>query len=711
MTTKLELFKAQIENALAIGDFNAIYNLFCSNNFSLTELKIFYRRNKQVLKIAEFWTSQLPHFYLEGILGSDLKVIFLQSYLAASENCSHELNQHFIIHDKGQYVKHLKLWKAFEYTSFFDSFKQISKNDSELERVVKELEIILKAQREISLEEKNDQNYFLQFSLGEVMLGLSLYYYAFKQDRQTAGNKSWQTQIEVALVEEINKILALFRNKKNMIFGFASNDELQKSFQQNEPPHHMLDKKGLNMPLEPKFKLLYQLFERLISRNSRKGRITLYLCGYADFSSVILNPAPIRTNNNYRIFKFNNAKSAPEEYYFLGIRMSTLSNVKSSAKTDITASVKALDFYGIPTTIENNRTRVEMHKVLQLLKFLSVHKGPVERTFISPEEYVIMNQGDEKFIQHFGSNEAITLFDLEKLSAGIEKYFNWTADEVKATLSYLSFDILGNEFPANWLSRPFLKCKNQILWLGSFLKDRRWDNILLNKIKTEKEHEKLIKLISRNFELKIQALFESRSFKTISGVEFHSANGQKGDFDVLAYKDNYLFVCEAKVGKRSDDFFHAANAETVKLEGHAAEQLEKAIDNIREDWANLKRKLGVGQDIDLAGVTIVPLIITDYFEGDLQLYKCGIRKTSLLELEIIIKNAKKDLLEMYLFFKGIRDSNNPNLKQQHSFNNKWDLWGGKTKLDAEIIIQNIEQNAIWKDMNAVWKFEDEEDTL
>lgn len=322
-----------------------------------------------------------------------------------------------------------------------------------------------------------------------------------------------------------------------------------------------------------------------------------------------------------------------------------------------------------------------------------------------------MNQGDERFMLHFGSNESITLFDLDKLSVGIQAYFNWTADETKATLSYLTFDIQGKEFPANWLSRPFLKYNNQLLWLGSFLKDRRWDNILLNRIKTEKEHGKQINVISRNFESKIQTLFESKSFKTISGVNFYSSNGQKGDFDVLAFKDNHLFVCEAKIGKRSDDYFQAAYAETMRLEGHAAEQLEKAIANINEDWDNLKKKLGIEENIDLTNVKIIPLIITDYFEGDLQLYKSAVRKTSLLELEVIFKNAKKDLLETYLISRLVLNSNNPNLKQHAPFTNEWDLWSGKANLDVETIIRNIDQNAIWKDMEIIWKFEDEKATL
>lgn len=382
MTTKLELFKTQIENALTIGDFDAIYGLFCTKGFSLTELMVFYRKNKQVLNNPAFWTSKLPHFHLKGMLENGLKASFLHAYLTAAQNCNHELNQHLFLLDKEAYIKHFKLWKAFEHPSFFDSFKQLSVNDPSLEKVLKELEIILKAQKKIALEEKNDQNYLNQYSFGEIMLGLSLYYYAFKQHRQTAGNKSWQTQVEVALAEEMNTILNCFKGKENIVLGFANNEELQRQFQQNEAPHHILGKKGLVMPIEPKFKLLYDIFNRMIHRKGQKGLIGLYLCGYADFGSVVLNPAPITTNGNYNIFKFNNAKSSAEERYFSNLKLASFSNTKLSAKTDITGSLRALDFYGIPKTIENGKIMVELNKVLQLLKLFCCLQRASRKDFL-----------------------------------------------------------------------------------------------------------------------------------------------------------------------------------------------------------------------------------------------------------------------------------------------------------------------------------------
>ena len=117
-----------------------------------------------------------------------------------------------------------------------------------------------------------------------------------------------------------------------------------------------------------------------------------------------------------------------------------------------------------------------------------------------------MNEGDKQFVELFGSNESITLFDFEKLSLGIYTYFKWTEQETQSILSFLTFEITSSQLPYSWVSRPFIKYKNQIRWLGSFLKDRRWDNIFLNKFKRDNEFKWLVNTLSKNFKKKIEEI-------------------------------------------------------------------------------------------------------------------------------------------------------------------------------------------------------------
>lgn len=700
-----QTYKSQIVKALANKDFDSLLALFANSGSSFIDLLVFYKRNDKILSSSEFWVSKLPQLHLKSILDSDLKVTFLQSYFISGKNCNDLLNRKLLFFAKEDTIKHFNLCKAFENQSFLDSFKLISNTDSEIEKFINEIDIVLKVQNKILVEEKQDEFYLRNFNIGEIMLAFTLYYHSFKQQPQVAGNKSLQTQIEVTLIDELNKILLLFKDKSNLVFDFKSNEELQKQYQRNEEPHHILGKKGIDAPLESKFEFLYNLINRLISRNIQKRQLQLYLFGYSDFISINAKSASLKTNTKFKNFRIDNTKTNLEEAYFSKINPDNYKH-QNQYNLDVATSIASLNFYDIPLSLEYNGVSLNIIKALQILKHFSKYKSPISRGFFPDGTYVILNQADNPFRELFGENESITLFDYDKLVNGIIKYFNWSVEESKSTLSFLTLDINSKNFPHSWVASPFIRYKNQVMWVGSFLKDRRWDNILLNKLRKDPEYNKLVNRITKNFELKVEELFKANSFKTKTGERFKSKNGQNGDFDVLAYRDNCLFVCEAKTGARSDEFSHAAVAETVKLEGCAAEQLEKAISNIKEDWANIRGKLNIEGDIPLDSIKIIPLIVTDFFEGDIQLYKNSINKVSLLELDVIFKNKKKELLEIYIIMNQFSNGLNPNLYKA-KINFDWDLWKGKSELTIDTLIECIEKKSIWKEIETIWKFEDE----
>jgi hypothetical protein len=687
MADHLKIDKAQIDAAFERRDFESLNSLFTGIPYSTAELLIFYKRKngskslpkQRLFALKEFWASQLPHFHLKSILESDIKVDFLRCYFSENEFCNQELDKHLVMLAKDEYVKHFKLWKAFDQPNFLLSFKHLGHSDPEIGRTASEVEIVIKAQERIKLEEAEDDQVFVSHNLGEVLLALTHYCQQFKRGEQVDGNRSWQTKVEMALVDYLNHIFPIYKGQPNLTFGFSSNENLQKQLQINELP---------SFESAPRFQDIFELIKRLIDRRIRETQIELYLCGHSDFLSVWLNPTILKTNDKYSTFNINNIKVIPEELYFI-------QNLVIPSTTDITPFVESLRFYGFPEKVNSEDGQIEIKKVLQLLKQFAILKGPPQLGDLLTDRKL--------FAEFFGSNEHISIFEFNGLLEDIAKYFSWTVDEAKTTLSFLTFDLTAPSFPYNWLFKPFLKINNQVLWLGAFLKDRRWDNILMNKLKP------LAKERPRNFEFRVEQLFKGKLFNTVSGMRFDSSNGQKGDFDVLAYKDNYLFVCEVKTGLRSDGFSHAARSETVKLEGYAVGQLEKAIFNIQEDWVNIRAKLGIDGDVSFDSVKIVPLIVTDFFEGDLHLYKNGVRKISLLELDVIFKNRKKELLEFYVTrYPSIAESQNPDIHLGRSVISNWDLWEGKESLTVETILRNIEQNSIWKELESVWKFEDEE---
>lgn len=705
MTDKNKLYATEISNFLSNKDYDSIYFLFTKTNFSPSQLIIFYKSRREILTEKDYWITKLPHFHLNEVIESDFKVEFLKHYFSREKNCNDEFNKHLTIIAKEDFIKFIKLWGIFNKPKFFNSLKAIAKTDSEIERFVKELEIVIKAQEKNKKEEEIDKKLILEHSFDEIALAFSLFYYDFKQHPHRLSDKKRQTEVEMALVHGLDNIISIFKEQNNVAFQFGSNIELQEVFERNEAPHHTFGKKSLTQPVESKYKKLYALIDRMINRNSRNVRMQLFLAGYFDFESTVQNPAPLKSNHSYRLFQINDNKSSPEESYFIDRKMGDSSNPKLENRTDINSSINCLNFYGIPEFVTHQGNEIEVKKALKLLQFFSVYKGPKERVIFPDKTFLIMNQGDEKFIELFGSNESITLFEHGNLVKGISTYFAWNEEETLSILSLLTFDPSSINFCHSWISRPFLKYQNQVLWLGSFLKDRRWENIFLNKFKRDTEFKPIVNLIATNFEKKIEELFKSSGFKTISSLRFESANEQKGDFDVLAFKDNYLIVCEAKTGLRTDEFVHASKTEAMRLEGKAADQLIKAIHNIKEDWSNLKTKLKLSASLKIEDIEIIPLIITDNFEGDLRLYKKTILKTSLLELEVNLKNKKRELLELYLMEQPYMNSLNKDFKDNNMNSINWDLSNGENECSVKNLIKNIEENAIWKELETVWKFE------
>ncbi|WP_343747291.1 hypothetical protein [Fluviicola sp.] len=630
---------AEIDRLLKRKDFATLYNSFVEKDLSSNELLVFYLKNQKVLfSSAVFWNAELPHFHLREILDSSVKVHFIKSYLSEGENCNHALNQYLSSIAKEDFIRFIKLLGAFKHANFLTSLKELSENDSELQNVVKEFEIILMLQKRLEKEIKEDEHFVLQYSFGEIALAFSLYHEDFKLSPETLGNRNKQVAYEMTLVNALNNLFSLFKGTPKMTF---------------KNPGHQFDPETI-----------FPFIKRLIQRTSQINAIELYQSGYLNFQSVSII-APLKTNENYSRFKINDLKSELEEYYLCGFDLITMVN-----KKDISGAIKFWEFYNLPQTVGD----VDIRKLLKFLRCYSIDIP----------------------------NDGIRVFDYEQLLDSISETFEWTREEAQSILSDFTFDIHAKKYAKNWLEKPFIREEAKLFWLGTFLKDRRWEVILLNRLKREQGN-----LLSENFERKIEEVFRARDFKTISREKFKSSNGEQGDFDVLAFKDHCLLVCEAKTRTRSDDFIHAAETEAMNLEGKAVFQLEKAVRNIRDNWDFLREKLGIEEKIELDSMEIIPLIITDFFEGDLRLYE-GFYKVSLLELDVIINNRKKELYDPYRSIKTITDRNNSSfLFETNAASENDDLWNGETECSVKTLIKNIQQNTVWKDLERVWKFEPE----
>jgi hypothetical protein len=681
MTETLDKLASKTEEILKQEAFDSLSSLFIENYLTSQELIIFYKRKDFILSNIKYWQSSLPSFHIETLLESDLKVSWLYSYFSNDQFCNDMLNQKLLLIIPNEFVRFLKFTHAFNKPQFWESLNFCKHKFPRLETLTKELFVIRQKLNEIKQDNEEESAILKHLLSIDLIIAFTNFYHFFKRQPNVMGNNAFQTEVEVALIEELNRVIPISNcNDSTTLFPFKTNEELQ----------GFLEVKIKNIAEDKPMLFLFKIIEKMIHRKSLNGRIDMYCCGYADFIDYENAPFILKTNEAQSVFNFNNKKSQPEEYYLNDFSFEKSIQYIQDIRISGESEIKHFDYYGIPASIKSDNKSIDLTKAFKLLKHFSVYKGPQEPSNTAPNAFKSV----------FGGNELLSLFDYNQLLSDIALFFNWKKEECEDLLQFLSVNLSQINHRKKWLANPFLKFGDKILWIGSFLRDRRWENIILNKIKTEKQLEKNIKPISKNLELNTINLFKKAGFKAFGISSFKTNNGKSGDIDVIAYKNGCLVIAEVKSGNRSDDYSHATYSELIRLEGSAAEQLAKIEEYIKEDWESIKKENGIQTPKPFEKITIYPLIITDYYEGDLGLYKQKYSKTSLLELDVIISNSKERLLKTYHKIQFFSNTNNSYFNQKPvKFN--FDLWNGKA-LSAELLINKIEGNEVWKEIESIW---------
>ena len=180
-----------------------------------------------------------------------------------------------------------------------------------------------------------------------------------------------------------------------------------------------------------------------------------------------------------------------------------------------------------------------------------------------------------------------------------------------------------------------------------------------------------------NFEKKIAELFTDNEFKTYS--EKYIKNENKGEFDLLAYKDGYLFIIETKATKGRLSLQDIENQKRDSLT-KLLEQLDKNYIEIKDDFENLKMKLEIKETLE--DLVLVPLAVTNNFEFEEELFETTnyldkIIKISAFELELILNDTASILYDKPNFI----------------------LWKKDYKTcPSKILYSSIKERIIWKDL-------------
>jgi hypothetical protein len=661
MTNTIDLHKNEIERLINSNDFVSLLDLFSSNNLRFEEFRIFIKRyinnSKSRIKLLqkkEFWISELPHFHLRELVLSDLKYTFYESYFSKNEFCNHRLNEHLLLVSKDQFIASFKARKCFKHNSFLESLEKISESESSLIPLVKEVQIILDA--EIQLEKDTSENSGkLNFGFGK----LCSYYLNHLNKYGWLGDFNKVAEYEMAIADEIQDLVLLYREKNPKFFSFK--------------------------PLPPFCDIsFFKFFEKAIQNQSQKNRIEMYCNGYLNFDFT-LNYVKMNHTERYGKYLVNNHKYQVEELYFSKINFLDLTfcNPKS-----IESCIGFWEFYDLPREIVYKDETIDIFKVFQFLKSYSVDI-PIDDIKVFSENIWIEN---------------------------IVEIFHWSEKEVISIINFLTFDMSDSNEIGYWLCKPLFKEENQFYWLSGLLKNRRWDIILYNRMKNDSEIQFLDKKDGQlkslrevspfYFEHKVRKQFENFGFKTLKIDRFTSLNGETGDIDVLAYKDNYLFVCEVKTGIKLDGFSNKDDFENRIIKNQAYFQVQKEANFVNENLKTICQEIQVDDNVTRDKIKIIKLIVTDFYSGDVEIVKSDVLKTTLLELEVNLKNNKKAFFETYLVTHSFLNSNNQFHKNSHLENINWDLWNGKKELSVQQLVENLKNNAVWKELELelVWDF-------
>ncbi|MEZ4849072.1 MAG: hypothetical protein R3B93_10750 [Bacteroidia bacterium] len=700
------------------------------------QVLIAIKQNKKALENALFWQSAFPVKVLDLVMASDLKVEFLEKYFQKEENCNSDLNQCFISQYEKDFKKFFKLFKVHLKGTFLNNLNSILEDNVMLSLKMalwySRMEVICKREKRLEEEYLEVNELLSTLPIDLLLFCYVIYCEIMRQHAPFIGNIAHITRRETALIRDLSEIIQNWKNGlPEPSFDYNQVDKMYSSYY---PGNRLLGKVASIETYPVELQVPLTLIEAQIETQSENSITELFLAGFIEFKHQIDSEELISNDDHIR-FQVNNHKIRLFEAYFYNFSHSknlegiteekkysqeekrsilfteilkNLLQEEQKYQLSLEAILEQWKFWGTNTEIEIiDKDPINIVDVLNLLKHFSLYKSPLGRIFNENRQVLAeKNRTPSEFAKQFGSNQHLSIYNKSELVKGIATFWQWEESYSEKILDFITTNLnIQNIKREEWLQRPFLEIGDQVFWLGRFMKDRDWSTILRSRIQKSFQIPKKFKQdLDRALEKRASEVLSKRVLEAGCSVNFKASNGESGDIDFWAFKDGVLLVGEAKSSlEKSDGYIHASYLENVRLEGKAAEQLDKTLRYLESDWEKAKEKLKISTDLPFHEIKVISLILTNYFEGDHKLYKEKYQKLSLFELHLIVNNDKKRL---HLNTDGIPtyfilDNKPPEIVYHLMNENKnWDLWNGEKEFKLEMIPRCIEENLIWKEFEA-----------
>lgn len=733
--------KTELKEKLAVLE----ANMFSDAVYLFLKVNTPYK-DKRLSKV--FYESTFTSKFARDLSHTDLWEEMLYCYFSSGTNASTRFLKAVIDIDFKFALRFIFLYESFKYSYHWDTFESLkSPRDIKLKQFYRELQFLKNNKEYWDAQDNLHQVEILKFSYEDIIIQVISFFQKFKNySPQNINDNSKIISYRLNLLHILNKFINAKRkddSKNNVhsqpeysidVFSEILNQELPplrpKEYFENNFDSKFLPKENVSEIKNQIRKIINFQFAKAENENI----VNSILVGNAHFDIIDGNEADIITNKSYMDYKTSLRKDKYNEHYLINkVIRENIDELKGKGidENDMWrrefiikkySSLEYFKFFNIPLAFkpESTESKVDFEKAILLLQVFSANLFPQGRFFgiqNKKVDSVFKRQLETEFQNVFSKDRQIdyvSVFEEEELIKNCTQYFRWSKEDVTGIIDYLTIDLnLKNDQLVNIEDTPFIKIGDYYFWLSALNKDLKWEVVLHRRFVRDEilAHNKQ----TEDTEKYIAELFENAGFESKPSYKYNYSIDNKtkisGDIDTLAYKEKTLFIVEVKntYVEENPKRDHKYVLENFKI--HAVNQLKKGEKYIRDNFPEIKKELKI--DCSLDELNIQPLIVSNVYVGDENIFYEKYLKLSLFELTIILRDDLYSMRTTQMFktlleineFEGFNVDNvshhNPSgvsKPGQDRILKKEDLklWKNDNNCSPFDIVSAIKKNKIWK---------------
>ncbi|MCW3788508.1 NERD domain-containing protein [Plebeiibacterium sediminum] len=733
--------KTKLKEALAAlegNSFSDVEYLFLKVNTPFKDKKV----------SDTFYKSDFASNFVKDLSQTDLWDEILYYYFSRGVNASTRFLEAVVGIDFKSAQGFILLYESYKYSYHWDTFESFkSSRDIKLKQFYRELEFLKNNKEYWDAQDNLHQEEILKFSCEDIIIQAISFFQKFKNySPQNINDNSKIISYRLNLIHILNKFINAKRkdNSNNNLhsqpkyciktFSEILNQELPplrtKEYFENNFDPKFLPKENVSDIKEQIRGIINFQFAKAENENI----VNSILTGNAHFEMIDGNEAEILTNKSYMDYQTSLKKDKYNEHYLINkVIRGNIDELKGKGNDENDmwrreyiikkySSLEYFKFFNIPFAFkpESTESKVDFEKAILLLQVFAANLFPQGRFFgiqNKKVDYVFKRQLETEFKNVFSKRRQIdyvSVFEENELINNCIQYFQWSKDDVTGIINYLTIDLnLKNGQLINIEDTPFIKIGDLYFWLSALNKDLKWEVVLHRRFVRDEilAHNKQTEDTERD----IAVLFENAGFESKPSYKYNYTIDNKtrisGDIDTLAYKEKTIFIVEVKntYVEENPKRDHKYVLENFKI--HAVNQLKKGEKYIRDNFPEIKKELKI--DCSLDELNIQPLIVSNVYVGDENIFYEKYLKLSLFELTIILRDDLYSMRTTQMFktlleineFEGFNIDNvshhNPSgvpEPGQDRILKKEDLklWKNDNNCSPFDIISAIKKNKIWK---------------